>query len=170
MKYIALILTLIASICFEAWGLYSVLGASPYILIVFLIAYFKFFFREKKVYVFFIITLFFSIQKPLESLIKKDDFLRIAEITNERIARKQVLVYDNIKFKNSGAWGLYKQNALEIQKIDEEIKDLHKVKKPKNKYLSFIEILCIFLVEYSLYYQLINFNKKRKIKKTKEIL
>lgn len=131
-----------------------VLGLSPYLLITPLVAYFKLKYRNKKSIILYAITIFFAIQEPFLAIIKKDTINYNNKKIESLMIRKEKLQKDNDLFSKRGAYGLYKQNSKDIIEIDKEIKQLETKKIDKNIYVSLLEILIIFLVEYMLYVQL----------------
>lgn len=155
-------INLIISLSLEIYGLYAIFNLSPYLLIGLLIAPFKVLYRENKSYILYIITLFFALQLPLLPLIEAKKIAKNNQDTYFLESRILKLQNDNEKLIKSGAWGIYKQNNLEIQDLKNELKLLNHDIIEVNYYKSFIEILIIFLVEYMLFFQLKNHKKNVK--------
>ena len=156
-KYL-IIINLIISLSLEIFGLFHIFNFSPYLLIGLLIAPMKLIYRDNKSYVLFIITLFFALQLPLLPIIEHNKIKNNASYIKELSNRKEQLIAQNEKTLKNGAWGIYKENNKHIQDLELKIESNKTGAIEVNYYKSFIEMVIIFFVEYSLFFQLKNFN------------
>lgn len=162
-------LNLIVSLSLEVYGLYHIFGISPYLLIGALIAPFKVIYRNKKSLILYAITLFFALQLPLLPLIESNKIKDSQAYLEDLINKKNLLTEQNKNLLKNGGYGIYKYNQTEINNLDSKIDQVKNNSIEVNFYKSFVEVLIIFLVEYMLYFQLINFIKKPKAKTTKKL-